>query len=248
MNIPTVSIYGIPVSKLNMKDTVRLLSDIIRRKEKPHQVVTANPIMVMAALEQPEYMAMMKRAELVIPDGAGLVWATGYVGNPVSERVAGFDLVQELMNVGRQEGWKVYLIGTTADAIAKAADKFQELYPGIQIVGARDGYFGEAEDAEVIASIQEAKPDILLVGRSASTQEPWIGKYKEQLGVPVMIGVGGTFDIMADKIKRAPLWMQKLSLEWLFRLIQEPYRFPRMLVLPKFAVKVILEKNKVRNS
>lgn len=110
MSFPKVSIFGVPISKMSMKDTVAYLSQVIARRE-PHQVITANPIMVMTALEHPDYMQMMKEAELVVPDGAGVVWASGYVGNPVAERVTGFDLIQELMKAGERQGWKVYLVG-----------------------------------------------------------------------------------------------------------------------------------------
>lgn len=245
MSFPTVTIFGVPISKMNMKQTVEFLTQVIQNR-KPHQVITANPIMVMAALQDPEYMRMMKAAELIVPDGAGVVWAAGYVGNPVQERVAGYDLVHELMKAGEKRGWRVYLVGASSEVIEAAANRLKQLYPGLQLVGFRDGFFGEKEDSEVIRAIREAEPDILLVGRSAATQEPWIAKFKDQLGVPVMMGIGGSFDVLAGKLKRAPVLFQKLRLEWFYRLLQEPWRFKRMLVLPKFAIKVIREKENVQ--
>lgn len=245
MSFPKVTIFGVPISKMNMKDTVAYLSQVIDQR-RPHQIITANPIMVMTAMEQPDYMRMMKEAELVVPDGAGVVWASGYVGNPVAERVAGFDLIQELMKAGEQRGWKVYLVGASPEVIEAAAARLQQLYPGIKLVGFRDGFFGEKEEIGVIEAIRAAGPDILLVGRSADKQEPWIAKYKDQLGVPVMMGVGGSFDVLSGKLKRAPGLFQKLRLEWFYRLLQEPWRYKRMLVLPKFAMKVIREKENVQ--
>jgi N-acetylglucosaminyldiphosphoundecaprenol N-acetyl-beta-D-mannosaminyltransferase len=242
--VPKVTIFGVPVSQMNMQDTVAYLTKAIDSKQ-PHQVITANPIMVMAALDDPAYMAMMKRAELIVPDGTGVVWAAGYVGKPVAERVTGFDLLQELLKVGEPRGWKVFALGASQEVIEAAADKIKETYPGIQIVGVRNGYFGEDQDAQVIEEIRRANPDILLVGRSASTQEPWIDRYKQQLSVPVMMGVGGSFDVLSGKLKRAPMFYQKLRLEWFYRLLQEPWRYKRMLTLPKFAVKVIREKENV---
>ncbi|WP_281883087.1 WecB/TagA/CpsF family glycosyltransferase [Paenibacillus sp. YYML68] len=231
---------------MSMKQTVSYLEHVIDSGSKPHQIITANPIMVMAALNDPSYMTMMKKAELIVPDGTGVVWAASYVGNPVAERVAGFDLLHELMRLGEVKGWRVYMVGASQEIITAAAEKLKEQYPALQLVGHRDGYFGEAQDAEVIEAIREAKPHILLVGRSAATQEPWIAKYKEQLGVPIMMGVGGSFDVLSGKLKRAPVLFQKLRAEWLYRLIQEPWRYKRMLDLPKFAVKVIREKETVQ--
>ncbi|CAG7634165.1 N-acetylglucosaminyldiphosphoundecaprenol N-acetyl-beta-D-mannosaminyltransferase [Paenibacillus solanacearum] len=245
MSFPTVTIFGVPISKMNMNQTVDYLAQAIDKRQ-PHQVITANPIMVMSALQDPAYMRMMKQAELIVPDGAGVVWAAGYVGNPVQERVAGYDLLQELMKAGQRRGWRVYMVGASSEVIEAAANRLKQLYPELKLVGFRDGFFGEKEDSDVIRAIREAKPDILLVGRSAATQEPWIAQYKEQLGVPVMMGTGGSFDVLSGKLKRAPLLFQKLRLEWFYRLLQEPWRYKRMLVLPKFAMKVIREKENVQ--
>ncbi|WP_127533483.1 WecB/TagA/CpsF family glycosyltransferase [Paenibacillus kobensis] len=242
--VPTVSIYGLPFSKLNMDDTVSYLTGAIERRSVTH-VITANPIMVMTAVDDPGYHAMMRTAELIIPDGTGVVWAANYVGEPVAERVPGFDLLHRLMDVGQSKGWGVFLLGTDQQTIDQSADNLRIKFPRTRIVGVRNGYFGPEQDAEVIAAIREAKPDILFVARSAATQEPWISRYKHELNVPLVMGVGGSFDIIAGKLKRAPKLFQKLRLEWFYRLLQEPARYKRMLVLPKFVIKVIREKEKV---
>lgn len=242
-----VSIFGVPFSKMDMQATVDYLTSAIAQRQVI-QVVTANPIMVMSAVESPEYMAMMKRAELIVPDGTGVVWAANYVGNPVAERVPGFDLLHKLMKVGEHHGWKVYLLGTAPDTVSETYEKLKHQYPKVQFVGFRDGFFDEAEDAQVIADIRKAAPDILFVARSANNQEPWIDRYKNQLSVPIMMGVGGSFDVIAGKVKRAPSLFQKLRLEWFYRLLQEPWRYKRMLVLPKFAVKVMREKENVQKT
>lgn len=243
-NVPTVPIFGVPVSRLNMKDTLNVLIQAVESR-CPHQVITANPIMVMAALENPMYMSVMKQAELIVPDGTGVVWAANYVGHPVPERVAGFDLLHELLGAGENYHWKVYLLGSTSEVIQATAQRVHELYPGITVCGKRDGFFGPEEDEAVIAAIREANPDLLFVARGADTQEPWIGKFKEQLGVPVMMGVGGSFDVISGKAKRAPKLFQKFRAEWLYRLLKEPSRYKRMLALPKFAMKVMREKENV---
>ncbi|WP_430111701.1 WecB/TagA/CpsF family glycosyltransferase [Paenibacillus sp. B1-33] len=242
-DVPKVSIYGIPFSKLNMEDTVKLLVDHIDNGRSV-QVITANPIMVMAALENDKNMAVMKQADLIVPDGTGIVWAANKFGDPVVERVTGFDLLHELMKMGELRKWKVYLLGAAPDVVQAAAERLQEQYPSISIVGYRDGFFKSDEDEKVVAQIREANPDLLFVARGADTQEPWIAKYRHQLQVPFMMGVGGSFDVISGKAKRAPMWVQKLRIEWLYRLAKEPKRFMRMLALPKFAWKVMWDKDK----
>ncbi|PJN58872.1 MULTISPECIES: WecB/TagA/CpsF family glycosyltransferase [unclassified Paenibacillus] len=244
-SIPTVSIYGIPFSKLTMKETVKVLQEAVLSKQTPHQVITANPIMVMAALENPAIMEVMQAAELIVPDGTGVVWAANYCGDPVAERVPGFELLHELLRVGENYRWGVYLLGSTPEVIQETAVRLQQQYPAIRIVGYRDGYFGPAEDEQVVASIREAAPDLLFVARGADTQEPWIHKHKDALQVPVTMGVGGSFDVISGKTKRAPMLFQKLRLEWFYRLLREPSRAGRMLALPKFAVKVMRDKENV---
>jgi N-acetylglucosaminyldiphosphoundecaprenol N-acetyl-beta-D-mannosaminyltransferase len=242
--IPTVPIYGIQVSKLDLKETVSYLTKAILSR-RPHQVITANPIMVMTALENPSYMDIMRSAELVVPDGTGVVWAAEHVGNPVKERVAGFDLLHELLKTGESYHWKVYLLGSTPEVIRETANRLQKQYPGIIITGYRDGYFGPEQDEEVVTGIMDTQPDLLFVARGADSQEPWIAKHKSRLAIPVMMGVGGSFDVISGKSRRAPKTFQKLRIEWLYRLLKEPTRYRRMLALPKFALKVLRDKEKV---
>jgi N-acetylglucosaminyldiphosphoundecaprenol N-acetyl-beta-D-mannosaminyltransferase len=246
MAIPYTELYGVRVSRMGMDETVDYLSDAIKQR-RPNQVVTVNPIMIMAGLDDPAYMKVLQNAELLVPDGTGVVWAAKYIGQPVAERVPGIDLVSRLMDIGQHEGWRVYMLGTTPETIQAAADRIRERFPNLLIVGTRDGYFADHEDEEIIADILEAKPDILLVGRAATNQEPWIGKYKDQLNIPVMMGVGGSFDVISGKLTRAPRLFQKFGLEWLHRLILEPYRYKRMLILPKFVMKVVRDKKNLQN-
>lgn len=242
--IPTVDVFGIPVSQMNMRETVEFLSDAIH-KRKSLQVITANPIMFMEALQNPDYYAVMKQADLNVPDGTGLVWAAQYLAEGVKERVAGFDLMHELLKTGENYGWGVYLLGASADVIDVTAKRLQEMYPGVRIVGWRNGFFGADEDEAVVEAIRKASPDLLFVARSVYTQEPWIAQHRDKLKVPVMMGVGGSFDVIAGKTKRAPLIMQKMHLEWFYRLVQEPSRFPRMLALPRFVIRVLNEKRRL---
>jgi len=242
--VPTVPIFGIHVSKWGMDNTVQYLTEAIISRTQ-HQVITANPIMIMAALKSSTYMSVMKNAEFIVPDGTGVVWAARYGGEPVQERVAGYDLLHELMRTGESYHWRVYLLGSTVDVIQETATRLQLQYPDVEIVGYRDGFFGSEEDEAVVEQIRATAPDILFVARSADTQEPWIAENKAKLGIPVMMGVGGSFDIISGKAKRAPIIFQKLRLEWLYRLLREPTRVRRMLALPQFVVKVLRERENV---
>ncbi|WP_083484805.1 WecB/TagA/CpsF family glycosyltransferase [Paenibacillus ihumii] len=230
-----------------MQETVQYLTGVISER-KPHQVITANPIMVMAALENPSYKKMMQQAELIVPDGSGVVWASQVGGDPLAERVAGYDLLHELMKEGERHRWKVYLLGASREVVEETAHRLKAQYPGTEIAGYRDGYFGPEQDDEVVEEIRRISPDLLFVARGADTQEPWIAKYKHRLAVPVMMGVGGSFDVISGRTKRAPKVFQKLRLEWLYRLIKEPTRFRRMLALPKFVVRVLRERGNLTKS
>jgi N-acetylglucosaminyldiphosphoundecaprenol N-acetyl-beta-D-mannosaminyltransferase len=229
---------------MDMKETVAYLGQVIAAR-RPHRVVTGNPIMLMVGLENPSFHRTLSTAELIVPDGTGVVWAARRLKHPVKERVAGFDLMHELLREGEQQKWSVYLLGASADIIETAHANLKRQYPGMRFVGYRDGYFTDRDDGAVVAAIREANPDLLFVARSTMNQEPWIEKYQEVLKVPVVMGVGGSFDVVSGKLKRAPALFRRLGLEWLYRLLQEPSRFKRMLVLPRFALKVIKDGDKV---
>ena len=139
---------------------------------------------------------------------------------------------------------RVYFFGSAPGVADKAKLKAEELYPGIKIVGTRNGFFKEVDEPQIIADIKAAQPDLLLAALGVPKQEKWLAKYKDELNVPVSIGVGGTFDVMAGVMKRAPLWMQKAKLEWLFRAMLQPKRAGRLMALPKFVLKVHSSKQK----
>ncbi|WP_168123986.1 WecB/TagA/CpsF family glycosyltransferase [Paenibacillus sp. HB172176] len=226
-----------------MDETVSYLTNNIEEGKLTH-VVTANPIMVMSALENPEFARVLRQADLIVPDGAGVVWAAKVGGDPVAERVTGFDLMHRLLEQGEKRKWRVYLLGTTQEIIESAAETLQLQYPQVRIIGYRNGYFGPDQDEEIVEEIRELKPHLLFIARGME-KEDWNVAYKERLNVPFIMGVGGSFDVVSGKLKRAPVLVQKLRIEWLYRLIQEPKRYKRMLALPKFVVKVLRNKDNV---
>ena len=236
-----VKILGVNVDSVTMAQAVERVEQLIAAK-KNSIVATANAEMLLRATNDDELKNILNAAELVVPDGAGTVWAARHLGYEMPERVAGFDLVQELMKIAPSKGYKFFLFGSAPTIADKAKLKAEELYPNIEIVGTRNGYFTAADEAEIIAQIKNSKPDILLAALGVPKQEKWLAAHKDELNVPVNIGVGGTFDVMAGVVKRAPKWMQRAKLEWLFRAMLQPSRAGRLIALPKFVFKVVASK------
>ena len=232
-----VNILGVDVDAVTMAEAV----DVVRRAMDTRagvMVATANAEMLMRATHDEELRHILNASALVVPDGAGTVWAARHLGHAMPERVAGYDLAQELLRCAPAEGRRIYFFGSAPGVAEKAKAKAEQLYPGIEIVGVRNGFFSPADNAAIIAEIRAACPDLLLVALGVPKQEKWIAAHLAELDVPVAIGVGGTLDVMAGVMKRAPHWMQKAKLEWLFRGLMQPKRAGRLLALPKFVLKV----------
>ena len=175
-------------------------------------------------------------------DGAGTVWAGRKLGHNVPERVAGCDLFVELAKLSAKKGYKVFFFGAAPGIAEAARDKLLLVAPGLKVAGCRNGYFTEAENEEIIAEINASGADMLFAALGAPKQENWLARFRSELKPQVLMGVGGSFDVLAGKMERAPLWMQKASLEWLFRLYKQPSRIGRMMVLPQFVIKVLQSK------
>lgn len=232
-----VNILGVDVDAVTMAEAV----NVVRRAMDARagvMVATANAEMLMRATHDEELRRILNASALVVPDGAGTVWAARHLGHAMPERVAGYDLAQELLRCAPAEGRRVYFFGSAPGVAEKAKAKAEQLYPGIEIVGVRNGFFSPADNAAIIAEIRAARPDLLLVALGVPKQEKWIAAHLAELDVPVAIGVGGTLDVMAGVMKRAPHWMQRAKLEWLFRGLMQPKRAGRLLALPKFVLKV----------
>ncbi len=236
-----VNILGVNVDAVTMRDAVAHIENKIE-SNTPVLVATANAEMIMRATYDEELMHILNNASLVVPDGAGTVWAARHLGHEMPERVAGYDLAQELMKIAAQKKQRIYFFGSAPGVAEKAKHKAEALYPGINIVGTRNGFFSAADEPTIIAAIKAAKPHILLAALGVPKQEKWLACHLEELGVPVSMGVGGTLDVMAGVMKRAPLWMQKAKLEWLFRGLMQPKRIGRLMALPKFVLKVSRSK------
>ena len=237
MSFPIVEILGVPVASLTMAQAVAQAERWMDERTGA-LIATANAEMIMNATRDEELMEILRAADLVVPDGAGTVWAAHHLGHAMPERVAGYDLTQALLKRAPEKNRRVFFFGSAPGVAEKAKRKAESLYPGIRVVGVRNGYFSEADEPGIIREIREAKPDLLLAALGVPKQEKWLKKHKDELSVPVSIGVGGTLDVMAGTAKRAPVWMQKAKLEWLFRGILQPKRAGRLLALPKFVFRV----------
>ena len=241
-DITSIKILGVPVHPYTMKGAVEKILDRVAQNKKTF-VVTANAEIIMMGQSDAEYMEILNKAALVLPDGAGTVWAGRKLGYEVPERVAGYDLFLNLMTESAQKNLKVFFFGSAPGVAAEAKQKCEILYPGVSIVGCRDGYFKEEDNLAIVEEINNSGADLLFVALGAPKQEKWLAKYQDVLKPTLRMGIGGSFDVVAGKMERAPKWMQDASLEWLFRLYKQPSRFGRMLVLPKFVIKVLRIKS-----
>jgi bacterial polymer biosynthesis proteins, WecB/TagA/CpsF family len=236
-----VDILDVNVASLTMDEAVAAVEKYMDENTGA-LIATANAEMIMMANKDALLKQILNEADLVVPDGAGTVWAAHHLGAAMPERVAGYDLAQHLLARAPKKGKKVFFFGSAPGVGEKAKLKAEREYPGIEIVGVRDGYFSKAQEKEIIEQIRSAKPDLLLAALGVPRQEKWLKEHLAELAVPVAIGVGGTLDVMAGVMKRAPLWMQKAKLEWLFRGLLQPKRIGRLLALPRFVLKVYAYK------
>ena len=245
-----VKLFDVPINRINCQQAIDQLDKFVSQK-KPCFVVTPDTLAILRARKDKKYLNITKKANLVTPDGAGILWAAATLDNPLIERITGIDLINNICQSAVEKGYRLYLLGSKEGVIEKAVKRLENKYPGINIVGHHHGYFtlGDAEnhqteksEKEIIREIKQKKPDFLLVGLGVPKQELWISKYKDELGVPVCIGIGGSFDVLSGKIPRAPLWMQNHGMEWIFRLIKEPKRVKRVIALPYFMWLIILGK------
>jgi N-acetylglucosaminyldiphosphoundecaprenol N-acetyl-beta-D-mannosaminyltransferase len=235
------AVLGVQIDAVTMAEAVRTAEGFIAAGG-PHLVATANAEMVMAAGQDAELKRVLDGADFVVPDGAGVVWAARHLGHRMPERVAGFDLAQALLARAAEKGWRVYFFGGAPGIAARASEAAVARWPGLAVAGVRHGYFAPGESAAIVDEIKASRPDILLAALGVPKQEKWLAANAAELAVPLAMGVGGTFDIMAGAATRAPLWMQRAGLEWLYRLGREPRRIGRMMALPRFVLRVLAEK------
>jgi len=225
---PTATILNVNVHAVTNAHTLDLIEQFIA-SGRPHQLTTVNPEFVVEAQRDEEFRRIINGAALALPDGIGLLKAARFLGtSPLPERVPGSDLVVRLAELSHRRGYRIYFLGAWEGVAEKAIHNLKQRYPKLQVAGCYAGSPALEENEAIVQRILPTHPDILLVAYGAPRQDKWIVRNLERLQIPVCIGVGGSFDFIAGTAKRAPLWMQKLNLEWLHRLIQQPWRWRRI--------------------
>ncbi len=218
------NVLGSPVDKMSMDDCIHHFDRVIRHNSHCH-IVVVNAAKVVKAQKDQDLYDVIHQADLVGADGVPIVWASKILGDPLPGRINGTDLMERLFVESVQRGWRLYLLGARQKIIENAVKTLRQERPGITIVGFRNGYFDSVdEERQVVDEINGAKPHILLLGFGTPMKEKWVKRHKDRLDVPVIHGVGGSFDIVGGLTKRAPKWMQRAGLEWFYRVIQEPGR------------------------
>ena len=247
-NYEKIYIFNCPIDVLTMKETVQIVDNAVKEgKHIHHAVVNAAKIVKMQ--EDKELYNSIVNADIINADGMPIVWASRLLGKPLPERVAGIDLMQELIKLAYNRKYKIFFFGAKEEVVKKVVKKYSKEYSPEIIAGYRNGYYSEEEESLIAKQIAESKANILFVGISSPKKEKFLYKYKHILkNVNFIMGVGGSFDVIAGKIKRAPKWMQKYGLEWVYRLVQEPRRMWRRYLIgnTKFIILVIKEFLKTR--
>ncbi|WP_226085931.1 WecB/TagA/CpsF family glycosyltransferase [Mesobacillus sp. S13] len=237
-----VDILGVKFVRLSRGEILSQVEGSIDSNGKMF-VVTANPEIVMHAKDHPDYMRTVSNADMVIADGIGVIIGSKILNTPLPERVAGFDLLTELLKRGNEKNWRVFFLGAKDEVLQEAVGNVKKDYPNLVIAGSHHGYFKD-DDTKVADLVREAQADMVFVALGFPRQEKWIEAYMPSFDKGLFMGVGGSFDVLAGHVQRAPEIWQKLNLEWLYRLLKQPSRWKRMLTLPMFILEVVKEKNR----
>jgi N-acetylglucosaminyldiphosphoundecaprenol N-acetyl-beta-D-mannosaminyltransferase len=234
-----IQILGLPVDKLTYRQWLNLIEKWVRTGNRLHHVCTVNPEFMVIAQSDVLFSTILKRADLCIADGVGLLWAAKRLQTPLPERLTGSDGTVLIAREAAKKGWKLFFLGAAEGVAEEAANVLIQEFPQLQIVGAYAGSPAPEEEAAIVEMVNESGADILLVAYGAPKQDKWIARNSPRLKVKMAMGVGGSFDFIAGRVPRAPEKMQQFGLEWLYRLYKEPWRIKRMLRLPRFVLEVL---------
>ncbi|HEX4487325.1 MAG TPA: WecB/TagA/CpsF family glycosyltransferase [Terriglobales bacterium] len=228
-SLSTVRLFGLGLSPLNYEETLAWLAAQMKSNGRRHCVFTANVDQVVRYARDPELRQAYETADLVVADGMPLVWSADWLGERLQERVAGIDLLHGLCALSAAEEYRCYLLGARPEVNAEARGNLIASYPPLRICGTHSGYF--EQDRPVVEAINQAKTQVLFVGMGSPRQELWLGRNWAALNCRIALTVGGAFDVIAGKLIRAPLNVQKLGLEWMWRMLQEPRRLGRRYLI-----------------
>jgi N-acetylglucosaminyldiphosphoundecaprenol N-acetyl-beta-D-mannosaminyltransferase len=242
-NLPTVTILGVAIHRVDVAGMLAQIAEWLAAPPGPcRQVCTVNPEFIVDAGLDPTFAAALARADLRVPDGVGVLWAAGRLGAPLKERVTGSDGIYHLCAAAAAHGWRVFLLGAGPGVADRAADKLAARYPGLAVVGTYGGSPADADWPAIRERLAAARPDLLFVAYGHPRQDLWIDRHRGDLPARVAIGIGGALDFVAGTAQRAPTWVQRWGLEWLHRLIRQPWRWRRMIKLPVFVWRVLQKK------
>jgi N-acetylglucosaminyldiphosphoundecaprenol N-acetyl-beta-D-mannosaminyltransferase len=248
MLLEKIHIADVPIHNLNMQETLEMIEEFIAKRE-PVYLGSINADMIVRCHHDKDFARYYQRCHLCLTDGVPILWASKFLGTPLKEKVAGSDLVPQICALASVRDYRIFFLGGRPGAAEGAKTNLLKKYPSLEIVGVYAPPFGFERDAQELerieAMIKEARPDILLVGLGAPKQERWISQYYQHLNVPVMMGVGATFEFIAGVVKRAPQWMQKSGLEWFWRLMMEPKRLWKRYLIEDMQFFGLVLKQKV---
>jgi N-acetylglucosaminyldiphosphoundecaprenol N-acetyl-beta-D-mannosaminyltransferase len=233
-----VEILGIGVDPVTMSEALARITEFVS-EGVPRMVVTADSSGIVAAQSDVRWRDILLKADLVTPDSAGVVWASRRLGTPIRDRVSGVDLVCEIADISSRKGWRLYFLGASRGVAERAADQLRMKFPGVNVVGCHDGFFPASDEGAVVAEIRSAHADIVLVAMGIPKQEKFIAEHLYEMGASVAMGVGGSFDVISGGVKRAPKLVQRMRMEWLWRLACDPSKWRKNLALPVFWWKVM---------
>ena len=234
-----IVLFGVPIDNLTLAETVDRIEEMIR-SGGTHQHVVVNVDKIVKLQRDPQLREAIRDCDLINADGQPIVWASRLLGQPLKERVTGIDLFGALVERCAQRGFRPFFLGAREEVVQTMAGVLKAQHPRLQLAGWRNGYWINEEEASVVAQVKQARPDVLFVALSSPKKEIFLRRWKAELQVPFVMGVGGTFDVVAGLVKRAPGWMQRCGLEWLYRLIQEPRRMWRRYLVDDMAFLAML--------
>jgi N-acetylglucosaminyldiphosphoundecaprenol N-acetyl-beta-D-mannosaminyltransferase len=234
------TLLGVPIDPMTEDAAIDWVAQAIA-DGRPRLVISVNPERIMQAGREPEFAAILQRADLALADGAGVLWAARRIGHPLPARVAGVDFVQSLAARGAREGWRFFFLGG-APGVADAAGRvLRERFPGFTLAGSHAGSANPSDDTASVEAVRASGAQLLFLAYGGGAEEAWLARNLDRTGAVIGMGVGGAFDFISGRAERAPRWMRERGVEWVHRLSREPWRWRRMLALPRFVVRVLAE-------
>lgn len=243
-----IKILGVEIDNITLEEAGQKTKNLIESSHKTCQLIVApNVEFIMRAQKDKVFFDILNTAQLATPDSVGIELAAKFQKKPLKQRIPGQAYFRKVLEIGEKEGWTFYFLGGKGKTAEKTKENVKRIYPNVKILGVHEGFFEEHSEQEVIQEINDLQPNVLFVAMGAPRQEKWMAKYKQELKVDVVAGQGGTFDYEAGNLKRAPRWIQKCGIEWFWRLMLEPSRITRMIVLPIYLLKILFTKDMTKS-